>query len=255
MPRDTQPFGLSCALTTPFEADGAVDLARLVAQAGWCLEQGCNSVTVFGTTGEGASIGLSARRAILAALAEAGFDFGRSVVAGVAASAMEDALEQARLAYDHGCRAILLAPPFYFKNPSEEGLFRWFGAFLDGLVVTGLSKSFGRHRVLEDVGLTVPPRSITAVLGPSGCGKTTMLRIVAGFETADAGQVRLAGTMPNGQRFRIAPKRMWAVSASRAVLFGRDLGAVAPLPRQARLGDFRAPQRGLAVVGQGRFDA
>ena len=133
MPRDTQPFGLSCALATPFDAAGGVDLARLVAQAGWCLEQGCRSVTVFGTTGEGASIGLPARRAILAALQEAGFDFGRSVVVGVAASAMEDALEQARMAYDQGCRAILLAPPFYFKNPSEEGLFRWFDAFLDGL--------------------------------------------------------------------------------------------------------------------------
>ncbi len=40
-----------------------------------------------------------------------------------------------------------------------------------------------------------------------------------------------------------------------AMLHGRDLGNVAPLPDQARLGDFRAPQRGLAVVGQGRFDA
>ena len=75
-----------------------------------------------------------------------------------------------------------------------------------GLVVTGLSKSFGRHRVLEDVGLTVPPRSITAVLGPSGCGKTTMLRIVAGFETADAGQVRLAGRELVGPRTRVAPQ-------------------------------------------------
>ena len=70
-----------------------------------------------------------------------------------------------------------------------------------------------------------------------------------------AGQVRLAGTMPNGQHFRIAPRQMWAVRSSRAVLHGRDLGAIAPLPDQARLGDFRAPQRGLAVVGQGRFDA
>jgi len=48
---------------------------------------------------------------------------------------------------------------------------------------------------------------------------------------------------------------MWAVSASRAELFGHDLGPVAPLPDQVRLGDFRAPQRGLAVVGQGRFEA
>lgn len=70
-----------------------------------------------------------------------------------------------------------------------------------------------------------------------------------------AGQVRLAGTMPNGQHFRIAPRRMWAVRASRAQLRGQDLGTVAPLPDQARLGDFPAPQRGLAVVAQGRFDA
>ena len=41
-----------------------------------------------------------------------------------------------------------------------------------------------------------------------------------------AGQVRLAGTMPNGQNFRIAPRRMWAVRSSRAVLDGRDLGAI-----------------------------
>ena len=75
-----------------------------------------------------------------------------------------------------------------------------------GLVVDGLTKSFGRQRVLDDVGLTVPPRSITAVLGPSGCGKTTMLRILAGFETADAGQVRLAGRELVGPRAWVAPQ-------------------------------------------------
>ena len=70
-----------------------------------------------------------------------------------------------------------------------------------------------------------------------------------------AGRIRLGGTMPNGQQFRIAPKQLWAVSATRATLEGRDLGDVVPLPEQARLGGFWAPQRGLAVVGQGRFDA
>jgi hypothetical protein len=48
-----------------------------------------------------------------------------------------------------------------------------------------------------------------------------------------AGQVRLAGTTPNGQHFRIAPKQIWAVRASRAGLHGRDLGPLAPLPEQA----------------------
>lgn len=59
--------------------------------------------------------------------------------------------------------------------------------------------------------------------------------------------------LPNGQRFRVAPKQMWEVCASHAELDGVDLGSVAPLRTQARLGDFRLPQRGLGVVGQARF--
>ncbi|MFN8227770.1 MAG: hypothetical protein U0R18_13765 [Mycobacterium sp.] len=70
-----------------------------------------------------------------------------------------------------------------------------------------------------------------------------------------AGRVRLVGTMPNGQRFRIAPKQLWAVASAHATLQGHDLGEPQPLPEQARLGGFWAPQRGLAVVGQGRFEA
>jgi hypothetical protein len=69
------------------------------------------------------------------------------------------------------------------------------------------------------------------------------------------GELRLAGTLPNGQHYRIAPKLIWTVADSQAQLFGADLGPTAALPVQARLGNFRLPQRGVAVVGQGRFDA
>jgi hypothetical protein len=69
-----------------------------------------------------------------------------------------------------------------------------------------------------------------------------------------AGQVRLCGTAPNGQGFMIALTRSWAVTRSRAVLHGEDLGPVGPLRPQARLGDFRAPQRGIFVVGGGRLE-
>lgn len=75
-----------------------------------------------------------------------------------------------------------------------------------GLLVQGLGKSFGALEVLTDVSLTVRSRSITAVLGPSGCGKTTMLRIVAGFESADAGVVRLAGRELTGPRTWVPPQ-------------------------------------------------
>ncbi len=53
----------------------------------------------------------------------------------------------------------------------------------------GVKKRFGRTIALDEVNLTVPDGSITAVVGPSGCGKTTMLRIIAGLEVPDSGRV------------------------------------------------------------------
>ncbi|UXA19068.1 hypothetical protein [Mycobacterium sp. SMC-4] len=110
---------------------------------------------------------------------------------------------------------------------------------------------------LQDTAATRVLTSVATRLPDTLWTSASALAAIGRFAGAvlGAGQVRLAGTMPNGQYFRIAPQQMWAVRTSRARLFGHDLGAVAPLPEQARLGDFRAPQRGLAVVGQGRFDA
>ena len=61
------------------------------------------------------------------------------------------------------------------------------------LFVRGVCKRFGQVTALEDVSLTVASGEFVTILGPSGCGKTTLLRIVAGLETADRGQVVLGG--------------------------------------------------------------
>jgi iron(III) transport system ATP-binding protein len=63
----------------------------------------------------------------------------------------------------------------------------------NALEVAGLAKSFGGHTVLHEVDLVVAAGTITAVVGASGCGKTTLLRLVAGFETPDAGAISIAG--------------------------------------------------------------
>ncbi|MGQ0776952.1 MAG: ABC transporter ATP-binding protein [Pseudonocardiales bacterium] len=75
------------------------------------------------------------------------------------------------------------------------------------LVVRGLSKSFGATTVLRGVDLTVPEGALAAVLGPSGCGKTTLLRVVAGFETADTGEVVIGGQLVCGPGVNVAPER------------------------------------------------
>jgi sulfate transport system ATP-binding protein len=59
--------------------------------------------------------------------------------------------------------------------------------------VENISKSFGTFAALYGVSLDFPTGELVALLGPSGCGKTTLLRVIAGLETADAGRVILDG--------------------------------------------------------------
>ncbi len=63
----------------------------------------------------------------------------------------------------------------------------------EGVVLTGIAKSFGRTRVLDDVDLAIEPGEFLTLVGPSGCGKSTLLRIIAGLEAADRGSVAIGG--------------------------------------------------------------
>jgi len=128
----SRKFGLSAALTTPFDETGNILLPMLTEHARFCLDHHCDSVTVFGTTGEGSSIGHSERGKVLSALQASGIS-GANIVAGVLVDSVIDAVEQSAQALDLGARNILLAPPSYFKNVSDDGLFTWFSAVFAGL--------------------------------------------------------------------------------------------------------------------------
>ncbi|MEP3279005.1 MAG: dihydrodipicolinate synthase family protein [Stappiaceae bacterium] len=125
-------FGLSAALATPFAANGDIQSKKLIEHAQWCLDSGCDSVTLFGTTGEGASISDVERKEMLHFFEKHGVS-GKKLVAGITATSVEEAVNQARLAYDLSCRAVLMLPPFYFKGVDEEGIYRWYCEVIDRL--------------------------------------------------------------------------------------------------------------------------
>jgi 4-hydroxy-tetrahydrodipicolinate synthase len=170
-------FGLSVALATPFAEDRSIDLPRLVAHGRQSLADGCNSLTVFGTTGEGASLGLNERNRALGALVGAGVDPKTQLVVGIAASSVEDAIAQGRAALMLGCPSFLLAPPFYFKGAGDEGLFDWFAAVLMGLGPKASNVILYHIPQVTSVGLSVElidrlkkafPQQVTGVKDSSG---------------------------------------------------------------------------------------
>ena len=103
-------------------------------------------------------------------------------------------------------------------------------------------------RMMTAMGGAIPERAwnSTAVLGSMGPLAGSFLR---------SGRMRLSGATPNGPRFKAAPLQVWRVAGGRARLNGLDLGAIAPLAEQTRLGDFWLPQRGLFFTGRARFSA
>jgi iron(III) transport system ATP-binding protein len=93
-------------------------------------------------------------------------------------------------------------------------------AGMTAVTVRNVTKAFGSSAVLRGVDLAVPEESLTAILGPSGCGKTTLLRLIAGFETPDAGEILLGDQVVcGGSRFVAAQHRRVGYVPQEGALF------------------------------------
>jgi len=120
-------LGISVALLTPFTSGGAIDTALLASHAQTMIDNGARGVTLFGTTGEGASIAMAERAPAIGALLAGKIAPGQ-VFVGLCATSLGDTLAQIDQALAFGIDTFLLLPPFYFPGPSDAGLYAWHAA-------------------------------------------------------------------------------------------------------------------------------
>ena len=72
---------------------------------------------------------------------------------------------------------------------------------------TGVSKHYGLVAAVDGIDLAVQPGESLSIVGPSGSGKTTTLRLIAGFEAVDDGEISLRGTVVSGGKAHVPPER------------------------------------------------
>jgi len=146
-------FGISAALTTPVTPDGSVDQARLNSHITTVLSESCSSVTLFGTTGEGASVAQDARLGTVRAVIDAGTDPAKLVLT-LHGAATADVAQHAASARDMGVTRFLLPPPCYFNQPSNAGLFNWFAQVLNPF--SGTDARFILYHIPQVIGVGLP---------------------------------------------------------------------------------------------------
>jgi 4-hydroxy-tetrahydrodipicolinate synthase len=117
--------GVIAPVLTPFGDDNNPDSRRFVDHAHWLMQEGCTGLAPFGTTSEANSLGLDERMELLEELVDDGIDPAR-LMPGTGTCSLADTIMLTRHAMDLGCGGVLMLPPFYYKGPSEDGLFRFF---------------------------------------------------------------------------------------------------------------------------------
>lgn len=127
---------LFVALITPFHSpSGAPDLDAIGPHLRWLEANGIQGIVPCGTTGEGPSLSLEERMAVIkTCLRERG---GLRVIAGTGCANLPDTIVASRQALEWGAEAAMVLPPFFFKNLNDAGLLDYYRAVCDALPTSG----------------------------------------------------------------------------------------------------------------------
>ena len=128
----THPLaGVYAAAVTPLRHDSTLDLDSVPALLAFLASRGCHGALFFGTTGEGPSFSPSERESLLRSVrAYRQLVPGFRLLAGTGTPSLSETIDLTKLSFDLGYDGVVVLPPYYFRNASDEGLFNWFSELI-----------------------------------------------------------------------------------------------------------------------------
>ncbi len=175
--------GVLAPVVTPFKADLSPDSQRFIAHCKWLLSQNCG-LAVFGTNSEANSLSMEERATLLDELVAAGVDPLR-MMPGTGCCSLMETVKLTTQAVEHGCAGVLMLPPFYYKDVSEEGLYRYFSEVVQRVSDVRL-KIYLYH---------IPPVAVV------GITRGLVERLLAAYPNAIAGMKDSSGDWNNTRMF------------------------------------------------------
>lgn len=122
--------GIMTAMLTPMNDDLQPNVGLLVRHGTALLDAGCSGLLLLGTTGEANSFTMDERKALLEAAIAGGLPRAKLMV-GTGCCAIADTVELTRHALSQGVKRVLVLPPFYYKDVSDDGVFAAFKSIID----------------------------------------------------------------------------------------------------------------------------
>ena len=124
--------GVFSAALTPIKQDLSINQDLYLRHCQYLMRQGHDGIAIFGTTGEANSFSIQEKKNNLEYLLSNRID-PKILIPGTGSSSLKDAIDMTKHAVDHKVRAVLLLPPFYYKNVSEEGIVNYYRYIIEGV--------------------------------------------------------------------------------------------------------------------------
>lgn len=138
MPEFTQLAGVFAAALTPLRPDLSPAIEDIPILLDFLARRGCHGALLLGTTGEGPSFSTSERLDIW----RAALEFQHSnpefrLLAATGTPSLQETIDLNKQAFEVGIQTVVVLPPYYFRNASQEGLYEWFRLVLENSVPEG----------------------------------------------------------------------------------------------------------------------